>query len=182
MGNVFDRALGWMDRRMEQHVRAAAQFRGRRSFLSRLGRVAVGGALLPMLPFDRSFGADKSAVAANSDPASCEYWAYCSMGGTRCNACGGTVNQCPPGSQPSVLSWIGTCTNPAEKKAYLVSYSDCCGKTDCDAPEEAFCAHNQGERPGYRMGSYNDTNWCMANSNLNAHCSTAVIIGVADSE
>jgi methylamine dehydrogenase light chain len=170
----------WMDGRMERHVRTAAQLRGRRSAMAKLGRIIIGGTLLPMLPFDRSHGAAQSAPGAVDEDTSCEYWAYCSMGGTRCNACGGTANQCPPGSQPSILSWVGTCTNPTDKKSYLVSYSDCCGKTDCDAPEEAFCYHSKGERPGYRIGAYNDTNWCMANANLSAHCSTAIIVGVAD--
>jgi methylamine dehydrogenase light chain len=182
MNNIVERAVEWMDRRMEQKMRSAARLRGRRSFLSRLGGIVVGGTLLPILPFDRGTGAELTTSSTSTDDSKCDYWAYCSMGGTRCNACGGTANQCPPGSQPSVLSWVGTCLNPTDKKAYLVSYSDCCGKTECDAPEEAFCSHSEGERPAYRIGIFNDANWCMANANLSAHCSTAIIVGVADSE
>jgi methylamine dehydrogenase light chain len=110
----------------------------------------------------------------------CEYWAYCSMNGIRCDACGGSAGQCPPGSRPSVVSWVGTCTNPTDKKAYLISYNDCCGKAVCDVPEDAFCSHDEGDRPGYRIGSYNAANWCMANTNLVPGCSTAVIVGIAD--
>lgn len=171
--------LDWLDRSMERGIRSAAQTQGRRSFLTRLGAIVVGGVLLPMLPYDRSFGAEQASGSAVDDDSKCEYWAYCSLNGTRCNACGGTAIQCPPGSQPSVLAWVGTCINPKDKKAYLVAYNDCCGKSECDVPEDMVCARNEGGRPGYRIGAYNDANWCMANTNLGVNCSTAVIVGVA---
>jgi methylamine dehydrogenase light chain len=167
-----------LDRRVELGMRTAAQTRGRRSFLSRLGTAIVGGAVLPMLPFDRSAGADAAPKSAHGDDTKCDYWAYCSLDGTRCNACGGSASQCPPGSQASSVSWVGTCVNPKDKKAYLVSYNDCCGKAGC--MEDATCSNNQGERPGYRMGGFNDMNWCMANTGKGVHCSTSVIIGVAE--
>jgi len=177
MSKMMLQLLGWLDRRAEGSMRSAARLRGRRSFLFRLGHVIVGGALLPMLPFERSAGASLDQFQDNSK---CDYWAYCSLSGTLCNACGGTDTQCPPGTQSSLLSWVGTCINPKEKKSYLVSYGDCCGKVDCDASEEAMCSRSEGERPGYRIGAYNDANWCMANSNRTAHCSIAVLVGVAD--
>jgi len=169
-----------MDQSMERRIRSAAQTHGRRSFLRRIGTIIIGGAMLPMLPFDRSFGAGAASAADQSDDSKCEYWAYCSMNGTRCAACGGSASQCPPGSQASVVSWVGTCTNPVDKKAYLVSYNDCCGKVDCDVPQEAFCSRHEGERPGYRIGAYNDANWCMANTNVSASCTVAVVVGVAE--
>jgi methylamine dehydrogenase light chain len=177
---VAKSALGWLDRGMERGIRSVAQTHGRRSFLTRLGTAVVGGVFLPMLPYDRSLGADKAAASSSDDATQCEYWANCALNGTLCNACGGSPTQCPPGSKPSVVSWIGTCTNPNDRKAYLVAYNDCCGKSDCDAPEETFCSHNEGERPGYRIGAYNDVNWCMANPNLGSHCTTAVIVGTAE--
>ena len=46
--------LNLLDRVTEQRVRAVASQHGRRSFVTRLGTALVGGAILPMLPFDRS--------------------------------------------------------------------------------------------------------------------------------
>ena len=180
MGNLIASMVARMDRSMESRIRSAAQTHGRRSFLRRLGTVIVGGTLLPMLPFDRSIGAGVVPAASVNDESTCEYWAYCSLNGVRCAACGGSATQCPPGSQPSVVAWVGTCTNPADKKAYLVSYNDCCGKVDCAVAEDAFCGRHEGERPGYRIGAYNDANWCMANTNVNASCTVGVIVGIAE--
>ena len=46
--------LNILDRLTERRVRAVASQHGRRSFVTRLGTALVGGAILPMLPFDRS--------------------------------------------------------------------------------------------------------------------------------
>ena len=43
-----------IDRFTQRAVRQAAHQHGRRSLIARLGVAMVGGALLPMLPFDRS--------------------------------------------------------------------------------------------------------------------------------
>ena len=55
--------LNMLDRFTERRVRGVAQQHGRRSFVTRLGTALVGGATLPMLPFDRSgqFGAAQAA-------------------------------------------------------------------------------------------------------------------------
>jgi methylamine dehydrogenase light chain len=177
---MFNTMIEWMDRGMEGRIRSAAQTLGRRNFLARVGSLLVGGTLLPMLPFDRSIGV-ASAAEGVADETSCDYWAYCSLDGYRCNACGGSATQCPPGSQASTVAWIGSCNNPMDKKAYLVAYNDCCGKSSCDIPD-ASCSRNEGERPGYKIGAYNDANWCMANTNKGIHCSIAIIVGPADSE
>jgi methylamine dehydrogenase light chain len=180
MSNLIASILDSMDRRMERGLRTTAQNIGRRNFLARVGAILVGGTVLPMLPFDRRSGTVLAAGTEQEDETKCEYWAYCGIDGTLCNACGGTISQCPPGSDPSKVSWVGTCTNPRDKKAYLVSYYDCCGKTSC--LEEAACSRHEGERPGYRIGTMSDMNWCMANTSKGVHCSTAVVVGVADSE
>jgi methylamine dehydrogenase light chain len=175
--NLIDKFTGWMDRMVEGSARRMAMSTGRRSFLARTGAVIVGGAVLPVLPFDRTFGA-LPAKAAEVDEFSCEYWRYCALDGNLCNSCGGTLTQCPPGSEASKVSWVGTCKNPVDGKDYLVSYNDCCGRTECDnAP---FCNTNQGERPGYRMGLHNDVNWCMANASVGYHCTVAVLVGLAE--
>lgn len=67
-------------------------------------------------------------TAQTTDQTQCNYWRYCSSDGYLCSCCGGSYNECPPGSQASPTSWIGTCINPDDKTAYLIAYQDCCGK------------------------------------------------------
>src|SRR5579862_3365280 len=178
MRYAVESMLDFMDRRMEKAIRASARRIGRRSFLAKLGGMVMGGAFLPMLPFERVSAA--AAATSEEDDAQCEYWAYCGIDGTLCTACGGTISQCPPGSEASKVSWVGTCMRAKDKKAYLVSYYDCCGKSPCQ--EEASCSRHVGERPGYRIGTLSDMNWCMANRAKGVTCSTAVVVGVADGD
>jgi methylamine dehydrogenase light chain len=112
-----------------------------------------------------------------ADEQNCEYWKYCAIDGFLCACCGGTSNSCPPGTQASPITWIGTCHNPGDGRDYLVSYNDCCGKVSCG---DCFCNRNEGEAPMYRLSRNNDVNWCMANSESNYHCSVSVILGVAE--
>jgi len=124
--------------------------------------------------------ADSSAAAASpgiNDPASCDYWRYCAIDGFLCSCCGGTSTSCPPGTQPSPITWIGTCRNPGDGRDYILSYNDCCGKASCGS---CFCNRNEGEKPMYRMSRNNDVSWCMANSEANYHCSVSVVLGVAE--
>jgi len=180
MSNLIEWLLDSMDRFTEWGLRTSAQTIGRRSLLAKLGAIVVSGTVLPMLPFERTSAADRPTGAREEDETKCDYWAYCGIDGTLCNACGGTISQCPPGSQVSKVSWVGTCTRPKEKKAYLIAYHDCCGKAPCQ--EEAECRRHEGERPGYRIGTLSDLNWCMANTGKGVNCSTAVILGVADGD
>jgi methylamine dehydrogenase light chain len=172
--------LDLIDRQSERAVRRVAHAHGRRSVLARLGVALVGGAALPMLPFDRSGGtahaAGKAKVDPADDPVKCEYWRYCAFDGYLCTCCGGSLTSCPPGTEASKVSWVGTCMNPKDGRQYLVSYNDCCGKASCG---ECLCNNNERERPGYRLGVHNDINWCMANDKVMFHCTTSVIVGVA---
>lgn len=174
--NILDKITDWMDRATEAGVRGVAHKAGRRSFLARAGLGLVGAAVLPVLPFDRSFGA--AFAATGEDEYACDYWRYCALDGNLCNSCGGTLTECPPGSEVSKVSWVGTCRNPSDGKDYLVSYNDCCGRTACD--NSPFCNQNVGERPGYRMGLHNDINWCMANTSQGYHCTVAALVGIAE--
>ncbi len=111
MIHLADSLLAWIDGFAERSARKVAQNAGRRSFLAKAGTLMLGGALAPMLPYDRSDGAAYAATA-DGDASVCEYWRYCALDGNICSACGGSITQCPPGSSVSKVSWVGTCRNP----------------------------------------------------------------------
>lgn len=176
MFDFINRLLQTLDKTAETGARQSAHKFGRRSLLAKTGVLLAGSALLPILPFDRSLG--KAFAAESEDETSCEYWRYCALDGNLCNTSGGSTTSCPPGSDASKVAWVGTCTNPNDGKDYLVSYNDCCGKAEVNG--STFCVTSKGERPGYRMGLYNDINWCMANENKGYHCTVAMLVGLAD--
>lgn len=179
MSDPFSRLMGAFDRAAETAARKSAQMIGRRSVLSSIGKMLVGGAALPMLPFDRSAhaqGASPAAAPAEKTDTDCEYWRYCALDGFLCSCCGGSLTSCPPGTEASTVTWVGTCQNPKDGKDYMVSYNDCCGKTTCG---RCLCNSNVRERPGYLLGVHNDINWCMANQPSMYHCTVSVIVGVA---
>ena len=117
MANRFDRVI-------ERASRRIAQTSSRRSFLARLGAALAGGAVLPILPVDRTgrlklaHAQEFAKTAQTTDPTACNYWRYCGVDGYICDCCGGTFNKCPPGSQASPTSWVGSCINPDDGKAY----------------------------------------------------------------
>ncbi|GAB3626468.1 hypothetical protein GCM10027419_13170 [Pandoraea terrae] len=168
----------------EHTVRSVAQRSSRRSALARLGKVLVGGALVPLLPVDRMANAaepqgKRSKLPAGvDDPGSCDYWKHCAIDGWLCSCCGGSSSSCPPGSVPSPITWIGTCLNPHDGRDYIVSYNDCCGTTSCG---HCMCNRNEREKPLYKLSLDNDINWCMASPNATYTCSVSVLLGVAQS-
>jgi methylamine dehydrogenase light chain len=169
-----------LDRLFENGARSLAKRTSRRSLLASLGQVLTGAALLPLLPIDRTARAQSPAspvAKPTADEQNCEYWKYCAIDGFLCACCGGTSTSCPPGTQSSPITWIGTCHNPGDGRDYIISYNDCCGKVSCG---DCFCDRNEGEKPMYRLSRNNDVNWCMANSESNYHCSVSVILGVAE--
>ena len=168
------------DRFFENSARKVAQTSSRRGLLKTLGGGLVGGALIPLLPVARA--AEKAADRAPKhpqdagDPASCDYWRYCAVDGFLCECCGGSYNSCPPGTQMSPITWIGTCLNPVDGRKYVISYNDCCGKTQCGT---CLCQRDEGDRPLYRSDKSNDVNWCLGAESSIYHCSTAVVVGLA---
>jgi methylamine dehydrogenase light chain len=167
------------DRVFEKSARSLAKRTSRRSLLASLGQLLTGAALLPLLPIDRTARAQAPAAGAKptADEQNCAYWKYCAIDGFLCACCGGTSTSCPPGTQTSPITWIGTCHNPGDGRDYIVSYNDCCGKVSCG---DCFCNRNEGEKPMYRLSRNNDVNWCMANTESDYHCSVSVILGVGE--
>jgi len=180
--------MNWLDRFFADSARGLARRTSRRGALSRLGLALLGGASVPLLPVARAAGGaqgggarapapDESGIAGDpGDPRTCEYWRHCAIDGFACACCGGSQNTCPPGTELSPVTWIGTCRNPADGKDYVISYNDCCGKSSCG---RCFCNRNEGDRPMYRPQLSNDLNWCLGTSSQAYHCSTAIVIGVA---
>ncbi len=176
----------WLDKKTEQASRKSARITSRRSFVATLGTAVIGGSALPLLPVWRS-----NAHASNQsdmlpqeispgddpgDPNSCEYWRYCAIDGYLCSCCGGTKTSCPPGTQMSPITWIGTCRNPADGKDYIISYNDCCGKSACGRCQ---CIRNENDTPAYLPANSNNINWCSGGpADVVYNCSTAIVLGV----
>lgn len=83
---------------------------------------------------------------------------------------------CPPGTDASLVTWIGTCRNPADGKNYIISYNDCCGKHACG---QCACSRNDDEQPLYRPFNNNDINWCLGAESKIYNCTVTIIRGVA---
>ena len=177
--------MNWLDTLTQKMTRSVAHRSSRRGFITRFGTAIVGAAAVPVLPVARaSAPAEAPRVPAQStgniqdpgDPTQCDYWRYCAIDGYLCSCCGGTHNTCPPGTEMSPLTWIGTCRNPADGRNYIISYNDCCGKGDCG---RCLCNRNEGDKPVYRPQANNDIDWCLGTTTNVYNCSTAVLIGVA---
>lgn len=165
----------WIDASAEKTTRGIAQRTSRRGFLGKLAGVIAGGAAtVPLLPVARA--QDNPAPQEAGDPAGCDYWRYCAIDGFLCGCCGGSMNSCPPGTEMSPITWIGTCTNPVDNRNYIISYNDCCGKHFCG---RCFCNRNEGERPAYHWYRNNDINWCAGTKTQVYNCSTALVVGLA---
>jgi methylamine dehydrogenase light chain len=163
------------DRLMERWSRSAARKISRRSVFVWLGTLGAIG-VVPLLPVMRASAS--KATLKHDDPTSCDYWRYCAIDGFLCSCCGGSTSSCPPGTEPSPITWVGTCRNAADGKNYTISYNDCCGKAACG---RCLCNRNEGDTPVHQPSSANDINWCLGTqAGIVYHCSTAVVLGVAD--
>ena len=173
----------WIDRLVERSARQLARRTSRRSFLTRLGTILVGATGWPLLPVARA--AEESRVPAPDDaalsgdvgdPKSCHYWRHCAIDGFLCACCGGSPNACPPGTEMSPVTWIGTCRHPGDGKDYIISYNDCCGQSLC---MRCRCTRTEGEKPVYYTSKNNDLLWCFGTKSRAVNCSVAVVLGVA---
>ncbi len=171
-----------LDRWVERASRGMAQRTSRRGLLARLGALVAGGALMPLLPVDRSGRMPSARAQAffenaqTEDPTACNYWRYCAMDGYLCSCCGGGLHTCPPGSDPAPTSWVGSCLNPGDGQLYLIAYRDCCGKGVCG---QCPCLSTEGEMPIYRPQLSNDIAWCFGARSMVYHCTAAALVGRA---
>jgi len=173
--------MKWLDSLTESSTRSMARRTSRRSLLASIGSMLMGAAAIPLLPVARGAAAaepEKGKAGASDDHTSCDYWRHCAIDGFLCGCCGGTQNQCPPGTEMSLVTWIGTCQNPTDGKHYAISYNDCCGKSSCG---RCFCNRNERDQPLHIPFQANDYNWCSGSTKANIpyHCSTARIVGEA---
>jgi methylamine dehydrogenase light chain len=178
----------------EQLTRKLARHSSRRGFLARFGAALVAAPVLPLLPVARGAAAEqaKSDAAGKrpqtdfernaqaTDDTKCTYWKYCGSDGVLCSCCGGGHHTCPPGAEPSPVSWVGTCVSPEDGKSYVIAYRDCCGKPVCAAGKACRCDNADRELPIYRAPLNNDIIWCFGNASARYHCSTAAMIAVAE--
>jgi methylamine dehydrogenase light chain len=169
-----------VDTMLESLARDMARRVSRRGLLGSLGALLFGAATLPLLPVARGAPAAKPAGGTPGDPGdpkTCEYWRHCAIDGFLCSCCGGSTHSCPPGTEPSAITWVGTCHNPGDGRDYIVSYNDCCGKASCG---RCLCNRNENDKPLYMPFASNDYNWCAGSQvGIAYHCSTARIVGVA---
>jgi methylamine dehydrogenase light chain len=168
--------MRWLDKLSEHSARRLARRSSRRGFISKLGLALVGGAAIPLLPVARALEGGDAPAGDPQDPNSCSYWRYCGIDGFLCSCCGGDEKTCPPGTELSPITWVGTCRNPADGKDYIISYNDCCGKSSCG---RCFCNRNEGARPTYQPFLDNDLNWCLGTGSSAYHCSTAIVLGLS---
>ncbi len=101
---------------MERWARDLARRVSRRRFLGSIGALLCGAATMPLLPVARGETPRPAAGGATDpgDPQTCEYWRHCAIDGFLCSCCGGSVQSCPPGTEASAVTWVGTCHNPGD--------------------------------------------------------------------
>ncbi len=171
------------DQLVEDLTRKVANYTSRRGFFARLGAVAGGAMLLPMLPVDRRSSKANAAgfhrygwTPQTIDTTACNYWRHCSLDGQICDCNGGTLTDCPPGTTLSPSSWVASCHNPDDGESYLIAYRDCCGKS---IGPRCGCLNTVGELPVYRPEYSNDIIWCFGAEGSSYHCTIQPIVGKA---
>lgn len=185
---LMDQLLRDLDAATTGALRFFAGRTSRRSFIGRTGAALTGIAAFPLLPMaregapagDGGMATDAMAdgeIREMGDDQSCDYWRYCAFSGQICSCCGGSMTQCPPGSETASVAWVGTCHNPLDGQDYLISYNDCCGKSACG---RCGCHRSEGDRPVYFPSKSNSILWCFGSNSHAYHCTLARVVGKAE--
>lgn len=180
------------DDMVEKVSRRVAGRTSRRGALGKLGTVMLGIGLVPLLPVDRRGRVSRAAAATpegdvdprakwvpqDNDIQSCDYWRHCSIDGNICDCSGGSLTNCPPGTELATASWVASCYNPTDGQSYLIAYRDCCGG---NVSGRCPCLNTEGELPVYRPEFANDIIWCFGAGNdaMTYHCTISPIVGRA---
>ncbi|TYC90484.1 methylamine dehydrogenase light chain [Novosphingobium sp. BW1] len=174
--------MNWklIDSASEKLSRGLAKGTSRRSLLAKVGGAASFAPFFPVLPVARAQDADVplsnfARTAQTKDDTQCNYWRYCAIDGALCTCCGGGIHTCPPGTEASPTSWVGTCRNPEDGRSYLIAYRDCCGASMCQT--DCHCDGTEREMPAYRPMADNEIIWCFGTKSMSYHCSTAALVG-----
>ena len=154
----------------------------RRGFLARLATLLVGGAALPLLPVARAHGATRAPAPGEPDPGTpagdpgdCDYWRHCAIDGFLCSCCGGTQRACPPGTEMSPVTWIGTCRNPGRRQGLRHLVQRLLRQGHLRA---VLLPPQRGRQADLLPDKANDINWCMGRAGV-VYNSTAIVLGVA---
>lgn len=159
-------------------ARQLARRSSRRSVLALTGAALIGTAATPLLPIARARAGgarpgEPDPKTPEGDPEQCQYWRYCGIDGFLAACCGGTHSSCPPGTEMSPITWLGTCRNPLDGRHYVVSYNDCCGKAFCG---RCFCARNEGQKPLYDTHRNNDIDWCLGTESIIYNSTVSIVV------
>ena len=167
----------WIDRLSERRVRKVAQSTSRRSAVAKLGSMLVGGAILPMLPFDRSL-APPSMATWREEWRSAELrllaqlrhrWLPVRVLRRNVTACPpGTEISRSPGSAPAATRWTRGTTSSRTTTAAERAAAAAAAATATRATDPCLT------RPPRATTS----NWCHGTSNNVYNCSMAVVIGL----
>jgi hypothetical protein len=129
-----------VDTFVAERLTAFSQRTGRRGFLARVGKIALGALgftiATELLPSDR-----RTPVGAGhtcSDPR------YCGLWGRFCTCCNGRqdVNFCPANTTWFNF-WAYCCHHPNQSTCHVTYYWDCCGSFACNCN---FCTNNQRQQ------------------------------------
>ena len=104
-----------LDDSFEALARLLARRTSRPSLLGRCAAFLLGASALPLLPVARASAESPRVPAPDDgiegdagDPTKCDYWRHCAIDGFLCACCGGSATTCPPGTEMSAVTWIGT--------------------------------------------------------------------------
>ena len=141
-----------------------------------LGRLAVGAALSPLLPVDRTYGAP-ATDPHQMDPSQMRLLEV---------LCDGRPvvlmlrrdRIAMSSGHAAVQGQLGRHVPQRQRRQGLSRQLH--GLLRPLVVRAVLLQRQRGRAPRLQMGSHNDVNWCMANGESSYHCTISVIVGTAD--